>query len=633
MKSRLRSTSILLATIVWTGIVLAACNMCGSKQQAIAKLDVAEGPVDRQAAGDASWASAPIGTEYFLGDSARTADGGAQLSLSNGAQISMQKHTILKFGGKPGQSKISVELGSIDLSGTGDIDLDVGALKLGANGKVRITARGNGKSDLKLTLGDAQVTSLGGITTVLQLDQDLELTTEVTAVPATADAGPADAAEPDAPPDAPPKPVAAGGTIEVTGKKGEILIAGETKWAPLPEGASEVPKGAKVRLGGNTTAKITGGGTILAIGGGSRVLLEETSTLALEAGNGTASGEGAISLPGGAIALKGGAPPTEVRLDSGGGGVKVTITRGAGRLTGASQLDMTRGESATLLKNGQIRPLEAIPSYFDMRIVAGEGNFTIHDPRPPTAIQFQFGGKCASGGIIEMDKDPRFRTAKVSGGKEAANHLVKGGSWFYRLRCTTGAGEGAAVASGRIAVIGDSGTRRLPDKPGVSPFTPNGMLWTIGYQSVIPDIAVTFPGAGTDFVLHLARGGKDSAFPSKSTKLKIEGKQLSEGAYTYWFTRDGVRQDKTNQLKIQFDNTAPQVYIELPVNGKPWAADIDVRGSVVPGWSAAIDGASIPLDSARRFIAKVGQPAGKALAIRLSHPLRGVHYYLRRGAN
>ncbi|MBA2543126.1 MAG: hypothetical protein H0V17_26025, partial [Deltaproteobacteria bacterium] len=149
---------------------------------------------------------------------------------------------------------------------------------------------------------------------------------------------------------------------------------------------------------------------------------------------------------------------------------------------------------------------------------------------------------------------------------------------------------------------------------------------------VIPDIAVTFPGTGTNFVLHLARAGKDLTFPAKSPKVKIEGKQLSEGTYLYWFDRDGVKQDKVNSLKIQFDNTAPQVYIELPVNGRPWpAGDIDVKGSVVPGWTAAVDTAAIPLDGARRFIAKVGQPPGRALAIRLSHPQRGVHYYLRRG--
>ncbi|MDB4958115.1 MAG: hypothetical protein JWO36_5684, partial [Myxococcales bacterium] len=33
----------------------------------------------------------------------------------------------------------------------------------------------------------------------------------------------------------------------------------------------------------------------------------------------------------------------------------------------------------------------------------------------------------------------------------------------------------------------------------------------------------------------------------------------------------------------------------------------------------------------RRFNAKVQPPPGNALAIRLSHPQRGTHFYLRRG--
>jgi hypothetical protein len=267
-----------------------------------------------------------------------------------------------------------------------------------------------------------------------------------------------------------------------------------------------------------------------------------------------------------------------------------------------------------------------------MRIIAGEGNFTIHDPRPPTAVQFQFAGKCTDGGIIEMDRDARFRTAKVSAGKDFANHMVKGGAWHYRLRCTTGGVDGNAVASGRIAVVADAGSKQLPAKPGASPFTPNGMGASSATRAWCP-IRVTFPGAGDSFTLHLARGGKDTTFNSTSTKLKIPGKDLSEGVYTYWFDRDGVKQDKTGALTIQFDQTAPQVYIELPINGKPWAGDIDVKGAVLPGWQAAVADASIPIDGARRFIAKVGQPPGKALAIKLSHPQRGVHYYLRRGGN
>jgi hypothetical protein len=110
----------------------------------------------------------------------------------------------------------------------------------------------------------------------------------------------------------------------------------------------------------------------------------------------------------------------------------------------------------------------------------------------------------------------------------------------------------------------------------------------------------------------------------------VPGSQLREGTYTYWIDRDGVKQDKVSTLTIDFDQTAPQVYIELPINGQPWPGDIDVRGAVLPGWSAAVEAIPIPIDRHRRFIAKVGTPGGNALAIRLSHPVRGVHYYLRR---
>jgi len=619
-----------VATVA-VAVAAVGCSTC-NKSSAIAELTSAEGPVERQAAGESAWGGVSVGAKYFLGDAARTGDGGAQLGLTGGAQIAMQKHTVLRFGGTAGQSRISVELGAIDLSGTGDYTLDVGDVKL-SSGKIRITARGDGKSELKLTLGQAQVSTVGGKTIDLVLDVGIELgDAVVTPIDAGVDAAPVVI---DAPIDAPP--VATGATVTVTGKKGEILLEGEKKYKPLPEGESELPPNAKIRIGVRTTAKLVAEGTTLELAAGSHAGFAAGS-LSMDLGHGklsTANPEATLDLPGGAIAIKNTPTvPADVKLDTGGGGMKVTIGRGGGRLTGTggSQLDMNRGESAVLLKNGQIRPLEAIPSYFDFRITAGEGSFTVHDPRPPTAIQFQFGGKCPDGGIIELDRDARYRTAKVSAGKDFANHLVKPGSWHYRLRCTKGGTEGAAVASGRVSVTADSGTRRLPTRQGISPFSPNGMLWTIGYQSVIPDIAVTFPGGGSSYKLHLARAGKDLTFDSSSTRLKIPGKSLTEGVYTYWFDRDGKKQDKVNSLKIEFDQTAPQVYIELPVNGRPWPpGDLDVKGAVLPDWTAAVEGAPIPIDRARRFIAKVGPPSGRALAIRLSHPRRGVHYYLRRG--
>jgi hypothetical protein len=52
---------------------------------------------------------------------------------------------------------------------------------------------------------------------------------------------------------------------------------------------------------------------------------------------------------------------------------------------------------------------------------------------------------------------------------------------------------------------------------------------------------------------------------------------------------------------------------------------------VLPGWTAAVEGEPVPIDGkTRRFATKIKAPPGNALAIRLSHPQRGVHYYLRR---
>ena len=86
-------------------------------------------------------------------------------------------------------------------------------------------------------------------------------------------------------------------------------------------------------------------------------------------------------------------------------------------------------------------------------------------------------------------------------------------------------------------------------------------------------------------------------------------------------------------LAIGFDQKAAQVYIEAPANGAPWGSDVEVRGATLPNWTAKIDVLELPVDSKNRFKATVAAPTeARALAIRLSHPKLGTHFYLRRGA-
>ncbi|HEX5061114.1 MAG TPA: hypothetical protein VFV99_17230 [Kofleriaceae bacterium] len=616
-------------------LVLALSFGC-KKKPTIAELTKADGPVERQE-NQGPWGGANIGQKFHIGDAARTADGAAELKLVGVQLIKMEKYTVLRFGGgKDGSAKITVELGAIVLKGGGNYGLDVGDVKLGNDGEVRIAAKGQGKSTIELLVGNAQIDK-GGQTLDLEIGKvlDLDLTIGPIKLETPIDAG-VDAAG-DGGTDA-GVIVSEDGTIEVTGKKAEILQPGQTKWAPLPAGAGQLVKGAKVRLGNGTTAKLIANGVTLSMAGGSRTAIADDLHFGLELGVATASveaqTEGKVGVPGGTVGIKGTEKgPGKARLDvNAKGEAKIAVLDGTAKLTGSSgaDLEMKTGESASMQKAGAIHQTAKIPDYYDMRVMIGETpTFTIHDPKGATALQFAFNGKCNGGGTIEMDNDPRFRTARISGGRESANIIAEAGAWSYRLVCS----GGGAGGSGRIIVRKDSGTRPLPKDPPVNPIDADGRTYRISYQSLIPNVKVKAPGGPGKLKLHLATSGTEETFDSEKPTFTLDGKKLKEATYTYWVERDGVKQDKASTLIINFDQTAPQVYIEQPQNGKPFGAEVDVKGAVLPGWSAKVDAVEIPIDkNTRRFTAKVTPTTGpQALAIRLSHPQRGVHFYLRRG--
>lgn len=630
--SRLK-TSISRSSALALLLLLTFAFGCKKGPSAIAELTKAEGPVERQQ-GQGEWGGASIGTKYQLGDAARTADGGAELELAGNALIKMDKYTTLRFGGSRGAaSKIAVELGAINLVGAGSYGLDVGNVKVGDNGSIRITAKGQGKSSVELLVGNAQISGVDGQLVELQIGQAIELGLGPIEVKASADAGvPEDAAG--AATDAVVAQVAHDGTIEVTGKKVEILLPGETKWQPLAAGVTQLTKGSKVRAGVGSTAKLISNGVTLAMAGSSRAAISDDLSFAVELGVGTASVEpdkdGKIGVPGGTVVVKG---PGKARLDvTARGDAKIAVLEGTASLTGASGADlaMKTGESASVAKTGAIQQTAKIPDYYDLRVNVGDDkSFTVHDPKGSTALQFNFNGKC-TGGTIELDDSPKFNSARISSGKESANILADVGSWYYRLVC----GSGATGGSGHITVRRDAGTRPLPKDPPLNFVDTDGRAYRISYQSLIPNIKVKFPAGGSRYTLHLATGGSEEKFESKTNSITLEGKKLREATYTFWVDKDGTKIDKVSTLQINFDQTAPQVYIESPSNGKPFGPELDVRGAVLPGWTAKVDVVEIPVDKGtRRFAAKVPPPSGaQALAIRLSHPQRGVHFYLRRGA-
>jgi hypothetical protein len=606
---------------------LCSFGACGSKKHGgIAELTKAEGPVERQQ-GVGPWGGAAVGTRFYLGDAARTADGPAQITLVGSQVIEMNAHTVLRFGpGANNATNIKVEIGAIDVINSSGASLEIGNVKVDPGGKVRITAQ-----NVELLIGRAQTNG-----TQLEIGKPVGLEVgPVKVVDAGVDAAPPDAARPDAAGDV---------TFDITGKGAEIQAPNQKTWAAA-EGKGTIPLGAKLRLkrGGAKVTFVSGTTTLELSGASSQITIKDNLLMGMDLGTALATvpaqAEGKVGVPGGEVDLQGTKDAAaEARIDvNPRGEAKVSMVHGSSKLVGSngsSTLEMNGGESATMLKAGTINPGVVIPRFFDFQVKVGDAPraFAVHDPKGSTALQFAFNGKCPSGGTIEIDRNGAFHTPRVSEGKDTANMLVPQGQWQWRLRC---AGAGVA-SSGTITVVADSGRRPLPPKPNKNSIDADGLTYNISYQSLIPNVAIRYKGTGAGFRLHLATGGADQTFDSTTPIVEVPGNQLKEATYTFWFEKDGVKQDKVTTLKITFDQTAAQVYIESPIDGQPFAADVDVAGAALPGWTAKVGDVEIPITdpSTRRFHAKVPGPAGGALAlaIRLSHPARGIHFYLRRGA-
>ena len=640
MTNRSKAIAAALALCLLGGVLALLLRVCGDAHDTgLATLtDAAGGAVDRNA-GTAAWKGAPVGTSFFLGDSARTADGTAQLRLNNGAMLKMQPHTVLHFGAVAGRSRLEVQLGAVEVAGKGSYDLDFGKLQLGESGGVRIVG-GPGHAQIELLLGTGHLESADGAVTDLVVGRTFTLDLGRGVIEPTVDAGivAVPIAAIDSGVQAQPIMVA---SLTVVGKKAQLQANGEKNWAALPAGDSEQPVGNVVRVGAATTVHATAPdapGVVVDVAAGSLLAISPTPMLSMRNGhaaaatNGNPTG-GPVGLPGGRVTVPGGSSKS-FDVD-GKGTATIAATRGGIAIDGITgqHAQLQRGESARLRSDGTIEIIENIPDYLDVLVQAGE-SFTIHDPKKAAAsVRFDFTGKCPSGGVVEMSRDGSFVQPHTSAASAAANLLVPIGTWQYRVRCSHGSTDGEKVAAGRVTVERDDGRRPLPAKPSKNVIDADGRNYRVVYQTLIPVMEFQWHGAtGNAFTLHIAtKGGRPQVIQSSTPTVTMADSKLNDGDYTYWFEKgDGSQRTKDSTLTIEFDNAAPSGYIEAPTDGQAWPSSIGVRGIALPGWTANVDGQDLPVDNQGRFSGTVPAPHANAVAIRLANAQRGVHYYLRR---
>ncbi|HRC56788.1 MAG TPA: hypothetical protein PKU97_12735, partial [Kofleriaceae bacterium] len=157
-------------------VLLGAVGACKDSQPALAELVQVSGSgsagltaVERATGAD-DWRQAKLGTKFFLGDAARTGDATAQLRLGDASRLAMEPHTILRFGRRGDtavEQQLLVELGSIELVGSGAYQFDIGEISVERNGGVRISAADDG-SRVELLVGQASIRTGSGAAQPLQ---------------------------------------------------------------------------------------------------------------------------------------------------------------------------------------------------------------------------------------------------------------------------------------------------------------------------------------------------------------------------------------------------------------------------------------------------------------------------------
>jgi hypothetical protein len=205
----------------------------------------------------------------------------------------------------------------------------------------------------------------------------------------------------------------------------------------------------------------------------------------------------------------------------------------------------------------------------------------------------------------------------------------------YRVRCITNDQiEETPAAKGTIRVIPDRGMAPIPKRAPKNTVDADGRRYTVLYQNLLPQLTFRWRDPPTpDVVLKISGGKQEVAIPAPQAQIVLESGRLPEGRYQYWFEAVGdarIRSPRTT-LVIDFDNAAPTASLNQPPASGWTAIPIPVAGVALEGWSVTVGGLPLSSDARLRFSGDVS-PTGdeKAIAIRLVHPSRGVHYYLRR---
>jgi len=622
-----------LTGLLLLGVSLGGCERCGEAdaKPTIATLGalVGDGVARDFAATLGTWEKAHAGAKLALGDGAQTdAKSTAELRFVNGASLALKSLTTVRLlldteqlqtgfdvqsgqavlhAGKEGIS-LRTHVGLAQIAPDSEILLRRDGDSLGFEVALgRLNFRDRDSKDIELASGDSVAVGIG--MAVLALRR------------------------------APGETAREGGTeISVEVQSGEVRASGPSGayLRSLSVGPHAVTPGTHLRL--------PQGSVVIVKRGAERVHLRGAGDFVVGVENALAeSRRGAMHLeamevdvevrvPGGIIIARknAGGTSADVTVGDRDGLLKVTRGKVQTHLFGRDE-ELSEGDERSWPLSGvgdvdDPATAQTGPAYRHMLSRAGE-SFVVHTPSAPVAVGFEFGAKCKGEAQVEL-----LGTKQKSRATGSANLLVPAGARGYAVRCLGANGTpGKVVARGTVHVLIDTGTRKLPPRAPSSSVDADGRTYTIYYQNQLPEVAVRWPGAPVQPKYTLELDHK----PIELTKPEylFKSGSLGDGTHELIFSAQG-RRSRTTTVQVNFDNVAPKASLTGPDDRSFTPGEmVTVEGVALPTWKVALEGGTIAMSSGDRFSGQVQTSAERPdVAVRLSHPRLGTHYYLRRAS-
>jgi hypothetical protein len=248
----------------------------------------------------------------------------------------------------------------------------------------------------------------------------------------------------------------------------------------------------------------------------------------------------------------------------------------------------------------------------------------VHAARLPIAVGISLYSSCEGEAVVELNGSTSYS------GSDVVNVLLDANSRTYAVRCIGGASK--PPTKGRVRVLEDAGTRKLPPKPPTSNVDADGRSYTIYYQNQPPDIRIHWPNSPQVMGYQLDVDGEIRKL--NSPEYTFPSGSLRDGQHQVTFAALS-RRSRTTTLDIHFDNTATTASLNSPRDrGYTAGETVAIEGVVLPGWRVSLDGGTLEhVGRSTRFHGRIVTSKTKPdFAVRLSHPRLGTHYYLRRAA-